>query len=250
MGQKASIWWRGNNTSRSSNLAQQSVGKDRCVHATAADDVDDSVTINTVHVPAENASLYYDLSVQVNIMESKPFNVLAIVNKVPLSMSLDTCAEASILSSSLWHRLGKPALTPAPKLRAYGGGEIPALGKCEVEVQYESQRRKLPVVFVESPSVRALFGLPWITAFKAVNVNIVDADSRLSALLEEFRDVFEPSTVCIKGHLGHLYFKDNVMFKINKPRTVPYAYRPLVEAELERLVQQGVLTPVDVAEFS
>ena len=37
---------------------------------------------------------------------------------------------------------------------------------------------------------------------------------------------------------------------MNKPRPVPYAYRPLVEAKLERLVQQEVLTPVDVAEYT
>ena len=37
---------------------------------------------------------------------------------------------------------------------------------------------------------------------------------------------------------------------MDKPRLVLYAYRPLVKTELERLVQQGVLTPVDVAEFT
>ena len=36
---------------------------------------------------------------------------------------------------------------------------------------------------------------------------------------------------------------------MNKPRQVPNAYRSLVEAQLERLAQQGVLTPVDVAEY-
>ena len=35
---------------------------------------------------------------------------------------------------------------------------------------------------------------------------------------------------------------------MNKPLSVPYAYRPFVEDELQRLVQQGVLTPMDFAE--
>ena len=69
-------------------------------------------------------------------------------------------------------------------------------------------------------------------------------------LLKEFNDVFEPPTGCMKKYVGHLYFKPDAVFKMNKPRPVPYAYRPLVEAWLERLVQQGVLTPVDVAEFT
>ena len=54
--------------------------------------------------------------------------------------ALDTCAEASIASHSLWHRLGEPALKTPPKLRAYGGGEVPALGQCDVDVQYEGKR--------------------------------------------------------------------------------------------------------------
>ena len=73
-----------------------------------------------------------------------------------------------------------------------------ALGQCDVEVQYNSQRRMLPLVFVESPKERALFGLPWINVFKAVKVNNVYAYSRLTALIKEFNDVFEPSTGCMK----------------------------------------------------
>ena len=54
----------------------------------------------------------------------------------------------------------------------------------------------------------------------------------------------------IKGHTGHLYLKDGAQFKLNKARPIPYAYRPLVEEELARLVKQGVLTPIDLAEFT
>ena len=117
------------------------------MHATAAEDDSDSVTIHTVHVPAEQASLRSSCGAKVNTVQSKQFDVTATVNGVPISMALDTCAEASIASSSLWHRLGKPALKSPPKFRAYGVGEVPALGQCDVEVQYEGQRRKLPLVF-------------------------------------------------------------------------------------------------------
>ena len=196
---------RRNRSSLGSNPAQQPHVKDRGVHATAVDDDFDSVTIHTVYVPAKRATLHNSCGAQVNTVQSKQFNVTVRVNGVPVSMALDTCAEASIASSLLWHRLGKPALKSPPKPRAYGGREVPALGQCDVEVHYESQRRRLPLVFVESPTKRALFGLPWINAFKAVNVNNVDANSRLTALLKELNDVFEPSTGCMKGHVGHLY---------------------------------------------
>ena len=158
VGHKATVCPRCGKSSRRSGPAQQSHEKDRRVHASAADNDSYSVTRHTVHVPAERASLHNSCCVQVNTVQSKQFDVTATVNGVPVSMALDICAEGIIASSSLWHRLGKPALKPPPKLRAYGGGEVPAIGQCDVEVHYESQRQRLPLVFVESPKERALFG--------------------------------------------------------------------------------------------
>ena len=119
-----------------------------------------------------------------------------------------------------------------------------------MDVCYEGRHKRLPLVIVESQNARSLFGVPWIEAFNAVRVNNIDADDRLASLLKEFEDVFAPTSGSIKGHVAHLHFKPDSVFKMNKARPVPYAYRPIVEEELERLVQQGVLTPVEVAEFT
>ena len=40
------------------------------------------------------------------------------------------------------------------------------------------------------------------------------------------------------------------MPKFCKARTVPYAYRQLVNKELDRLVEQGILTPVPFADWA
>ena len=162
----------------------------------------------------------------------KQFVVAVLVNGVPVNMDLDACAEASIALRELWEQLRRPRLRTAPRLRAYGGSEVPALGECDVDVEYKGQRLRLPLGFVNSTRERGLFGVPWISAFEAVTVNAIDSEERLSELLREFADVYEPSTGCIKGYTGHLYFKEGAPFKINKARSVPYAYRPLVEEEL------------------
>ena len=141
-------------------------------------------------------------------------------------------AEADASSSCLWR------------------GEVAALDQCLVNVEYEGQRRRLPIVFVKSSRKRGLFGIPWINSFDAVKVNKIGEDNRLDAILMEFAEVFAPATGCIKGHRGHFYLKPESLFKMNKPRPVPFAYRPQVEAELDRLEKQGVLTPADVAEFT
>ena len=183
------------------------------------------------------------------IKSVKQFVVALQVNGVPVHMDIDTCAEASIGSRELWEQLRRPRLRPAPRLRAYGGAEVPALGECDVDVDYKGRNLRLPLVFVNSSRERGLFGVPWISAFEAVTINAINSEERLSELLREFIDVFESSTGCIKGYTGHLYFKEGAQFKINKARPLPYAHRPLVE-ELSRLVKAGVLTPIDVAEFT
>ena len=73
----------------------------------------------------------------------------------------------------------------------------------------------------------------------------------LNQLLEEFNDLFETTQIgTVRGHNTHLYFKPDAQFRISKPRPLPLAMKPRVEAELQRLVNIGVLTPVDRAEFS
>ena len=178
------------------------------------------------------------------------FTVQVLINELPLSMDVDTCAEVSVASSAVYEQLGRPKLGPAPRLRAYGGADIPTLGQCDVEVRFRGQRKRLPLVFVKSPREKGLFGRPWIKQFEILNVNSVSPDPRLSSLLDEFADVFGTSTGCIRGHKAHLYFKEGAQFRMNRSRPVPYAFRPAVESELERLQLQGIITPVDVAEYT
>lgn len=49
---------------------------------------------------------------------------------------------------------------------------------------------------------------------------------------------------------AHFYFNKNAMFQINRAGSVPYAWRPAAEVELVRFQQVGIISPVDVAEFT
>ena len=239
-------------TPRNSAPQQNRRQQGRKVNATTVDGeaTSDDVTINTIQSNQPRRVTSCGVAPVQREELTQQFSVKVTVNGMKVEMALDTCADASIASSSVWRQLGKPALSPAPTIRAYGGATVPALGQCNVDVCYEGRHKRLPLVIVESQNARALFGVPWIEAFNAVRVNNIDADDRLASLLKEFEDVFAPTSGSIKGHVAHLHFKPDSVFKMNKARPVPYAYRPIVEEELERLVQQGVLTPVEVAEFT
>ena len=54
----------------------------------------------------------------------------------------------------------------------------------------------------------------------------------------------------IKEFKAHLQIKPNSNLKLFKPRPVPYALRPKVEGELDRLESLGIISKVETAEFS
>ena len=93
--------------------------------------------------------------------------------------------------------------------------------------------------------------MPWIRAFKADHLRAVTAEPGLNELLDEYADLFDTSKLgTIRGQRAHFYFKPDAEFRINKPRPVPLAIKPRVESELQCLVNLGVLTPIDKAEYS
>lgn len=153
-------------------------------------------------------------------------------------MELDTGAEASVVSKNFWELLGRPKLRAAPRLRAYGGKELPRLGMCDVEVVYRGEQTQLPLIFLDIMEVIPLFGKPWITAFNAVSINVLSVLPNLDKLLREHADLFDTSTVgTIKNYTAHLHFKEGAQFRLNKPRPVALALKPRVEAELKLLVK-------------
>ena len=54
----------------------------------------------------------------------------------------------------------------------------------------------------------------------------------------------------LKGFKAQVHIDPAVTPRFCKARTIPYAYRALVDAELDRLVEQGILSPVQFAEWA
>ena len=52
------------------------------------------------------------------------------------------------------------------------------------------------------------------------------------------------------GYNAQIQIDPTATPKFCKARTVPYAYQELVNKELDRLVEQGILTPVSFADWA
>ncbi|XP_064469808.1 uncharacterized protein K02A2.6-like [Ornithodoros turicata] len=170
-------------------------------------------------------------------------------------LQVDTGSQATLLNTSTYVRLGKPKLKqPRFRLRSFSKDDIPLRGQTEVEVSYGGRKRKLEVFFTNMEHTN-LLGRDWIRHL-GLDLNelfvgsVVRPGSSLEKVLSKFPDLFQSRLGrCTKTKV-HLHFKEAAQPKFFKPRPIPFATRQAVEADIERQVKNGVLTPVDVSEWA
>ena len=68
--------------------------------------------------------------------------------------------------------------------------------------------------------------------------------------LEKPKNVFQDGIGKLQGIKTKLHKKDDARPKFVKARQLPYAMRPKVEQELTRLVDAGILSPVEISEWA
>lgn len=139
-------------------------------------------------------------------------------------------------------------------LFAYSGHNIKVIGEFCPMVRYGTRESKLNILVVDGkgPSIlgRDFLSKFHLTFAQVNNIN-TSTKSSLDQLLHKFGVLFS-------GELGK-YTQNKVKLELNpectsrpifcKPRTVPYAFREQVNAELDRLEQLGVISPVSTNEW-
>ena len=109
---------------------------------------------------------------------------------------------------------------------------------------------KVPLLVVkgEGPS---LFGRDWLTKIRLDwgAINTVKCRT-LTSVLESYSSVFEPGLGTLQGYEAKIYVDPGAQPKYCKARSVPYAMRGKVEEELERLMSEGIVKPVQFADWN
>ena len=80
-------------------------------------------------------------------------------------------------------------------------------------------------------------------------VHSLKEEDPLNEILEKNVDVFKPGLGCIKGFTVQLQV-DPTKPKFFKPRQVPFILKQKVETELERLQDQGIISPVQFSKWA
>ncbi|XP_037579507.1 uncharacterized protein K02A2.6-like [Dermacentor silvarum] len=133
-------------------------------------------------------------------------------------------------------------------MRDYQANRIAVRGVGTVRVQFKDFDGLLRLVIVKGgrPS---LLGLDWFPAFGINITGVQRIDQQPSSLDNIFRDfasMFDGTLGCYKGPPVQLALNPEVV-PIRLKARVPFALRPKIDAKLDKLIQQGILEPVDHA---
>ena len=205
--------------------------------------------------PAEDINSIYKLN---NTVRVDPIKVKVLVNGVRIEMEVDTGASFSIVNRKTFDFIcgGTEHVELQHtnlKFRTFTGEVVPAAGMVETLIEYGIQSVKLKFYVVDGKRP-CLMGRDWLQHLKLdwnsiFRVEGVD-NSIQHQFVSEFPKVFEKSLGTMKDAKAHIHLHPDATPKYCKPRPVPYSLMTRIETELDRLVELGILEPVDVSDWA
>ncbi|XP_058049000.1 uncharacterized protein K02A2.6-like, partial [Ahaetulla prasina] len=176
------------------------------------------------------------------------------IEGVPCQLEVDTGSAITIMSwdtfvKALPHIAKRKLQKQRLRVQDYQGNRIPVRGTTTVRVEYGQHKKTLPITLVEG-TLPSLLGLDW---FRALGMGVTGIHRNgcdlQNALMEEFAEVFEDRLGKYKGTPISFNLDPQVAPIRLKARRVPFALKPKIDREIDKLVSQGILVPVDHAKW-
>ena len=181
-----------------------------------------------------------------------PITVQVGVDECTVTMEVDTGASTTIMPEPTYHKFwpGRGLSQSSVKLQNYSKDSIPVVGSTTVQVCYEGQTAELPLIVVKG-SGSTLLGRNWLHSIKLNWSQICSVKcTELRDILSKYDQVFQEGLGIFSGVEAHLEVDPEATPRFHKARSVPYAMRQAVEDELDRLVKEGTLEPVEYSDWA
>ena len=208
----------------------------------ASSDSDDSLTLMYIRNASNSKS---EILVPVTL------------NDKAIKMELDTGAAVSLIPKRMKDKL-LPHVKTRPsdiKLKTVTGETVQVVGKCHVQVKYNSQKPKDLPLYIINTKGPALLGRDWLSEIvldwkKICAVRKVTEDDELKKLLQRYCTLFDGNLGKVQGVQVKLQLKEDATPQFFKPRPVPFAIREGVEKELYRLEKQGIIEKIQFSDWA
>ncbi|XP_003382034.1 putative integrase core domain protein, partial [Trichinella spiralis] len=182
---------------------------------------------------------------------SRKIRVTVVIENFPCETEIDTGSEYTILSEYVFRKLSQERKiqleTITLELATFQGELVKVKESCSVNVQYGNIHRTLTLIVAKGHCPN-LLGFNW---FEPLGIylsgvhHLTSTPPQISEVLRKYRSVFTEELGMYVGKPVSLDLDPNVTPICMKARKVPFALREKIDAELDKLVEQGVLEPVD-----
>ncbi|CAH0722690.1 unnamed protein product, partial [Brenthis ino] len=174
------------------------------------------------------------------------------INDIKCTMDWDPGSVYSIINTKMWRKIRSPSLMQAPTLKAYCNFKLKPKGLTDITVEVDSRSLILPVI-VRKHAEPMLFGLQWSESFDMIFPEpVYSIKSNTMTTNMSFRRVLNAHTRLFDGKLGrvnnyqvNIHIKEGVEPKHLPARPIKFSIKRNVDIELERLVNEGIITPID-----
>ncbi|XP_065075471.1 uncharacterized protein K02A2.6-like [Ochlerotatus camptorhynchus] len=180
------------------------------------------------------------------------------LNGVAVKLQHDSVSDITIISEETWISIGQPPTQPTEESAVTAsGGNLNLLAEFQTEITIKnvtntgrifiSSSAELNVLGIETMDLFDLWSVP---ISSLVNVVHQRSDQFTNQLKQQFPEVFR-STLgrCTKAQVK-LYLKPDARPAYCPKRPVAYAAFAKVDAELERLQQNGIISPVQFSDWT
>lgn len=181
-----------------------------------------------------------------------PWTQRILLNKVPVSMKVDTGADVTAIPENVYKqelRCLPGLMCPTRVLRGPDGRALPTLGFFHASLVTESRAEKAPhhTVYVVRGLQTPLLGRPAIQALHLLSqINSVSTSGLPeSTVAKTFPSLFSGLGV-VKGPPHQIRLRDDATpYSLLTPRRVPLPMVDKVAEELQRMERQGIIRKID-----
>ena len=163
-------------------------------------------------------------------------------------MELDTGAAYSVISEATYRATFSEMKLRLSEilLKSYTAERIPVLGQLNAHVDYNDQRARL-VLLVVAGDGPSLLGRNWLRYVKLdwKQINAVSKKTELADLLQQNSDLFKDELGKIQQYEATLQVQPDACPQFFKARPVPFAIKPSIDEELDKLEASGVIEKVE-----
>uniref|UniRef100_A0A5S6QLZ6 Reverse transcriptase domain-containing protein n=1 Tax=Trichuris muris TaxID=70415 RepID=A0A5S6QLZ6_TRIMR len=180
--------------------------------------------------------------------QQKAFTIFIWLNDA-CKMEVDSGSACTLISEETFRELwphDPPRLEPSSLiLRDFQQQNIPVAGCCTVNVRYGSFQGLLQLLVVKGKTP-CLLGRNWFDPLRIRLSGIHQVNcSSVEEVIDELKDIFSEGLGKFKGRPVKLKLDSTIQPICQKARKVAFAMRQEIKLELKRLVDQGVLEPIE-----